>query len=272
MGEQNEELPVVFGYMGHFALSTNFFIEKYGGVHNAAAEYPMLCSIIDRYAPQLQSQLNGKVSPRTVVAARYTHVIDYTNFSLRDLFGKSAEQLSVMVTATKFRYAERVDDLPGRDMWGRFIDQSDEVAIELRINTDKIERFSARLSHCIGLHELYRKSKELGANNMLDMSTKLGSFDDRPLRELVFLRDAIEGKWKEKRMDTELYANPVLCLQEIKPCCVYSYYAALLKRVYSSKETEFANRIWPLFVKSLRFQWESSRSFSKLYPCDSSIT
>ena len=47
----------------------------------------------------------------------------------------------------------------------------------------------------------------------------------------------------------------------MKPCCIYSYYGALLKAIHASKHEEYAAGMWMVFVKSLRYQWDASYNF-----------
>jgi len=248
----------IIGYLSNFALHTNFYTQLYTGIWNVNGYFPTIYSLFNKFLPEKLEKTLGKRNIST--AAKYLHSIEWKKTDFHSIIMGSKTEESVVITAVKEKYEENPKE--GNDMWGKFIVNADEINIYTKFNTVKTKDFSDKLFKTIALVHSFMNDKD----GTFIKSIELEPYDYSPFDKLVLLQAAVQEKWKEKNIDLDTYGRVLYDLQKLfKPCCIFSLYASLLKSIYAASNNEsYIKLTWQTFLKHLRFQWETQKSFPKI--------
>ena len=120
-----------------------------------------------------------------------------------------------------------------------------------------------RLTKCADrINELIADAKN-GLAKSLHLSTiDFSMIDTTLLDHIEAVRRGILHRWNDRFAKLKVEFKKHECMDSIKPCCMFSFYGAILKNIYPViNKMDYAKNLWLNYLKALRGDWESEKSF-----------
>lgn len=146
-------------------------------------------------------------------------------------------------------------------VWSEFLEESDEINIQMITSKKKWNNFKEKLTnYADAVLELEDESSEAKDEKVELLGNELSKDDESQLRDLVVTLSSIVNKW------CGLYkgfkGKKPLHLDQIKPCCIFSFYGIILKAIYSTNNHSYSSKLWLTYLKLIRKEWNEKRSFN----------
>ncbi len=257
---EDHRLPAAtyFGYLGHYAIFTNFSTFEFADFQNGATRYPQLrdvlrdCIVVRRAMSAVPEGAN--------VHAQYQHFITRNSTDTRRMFSKKDIVRSVTMYASKRNHSEAAK--AGPDIWGDFIQKCDSVVVKIEALNKKRQQFEKKLKGFLEKMEANNNSpgKEL-RKSIQALSIDLSTVDRKQVDDMEIMRLGAVHKWEDLNSRLSKRLVKPRCLQSIRPCCIFSFYGTLVRNMLSFDSLEYVKVIWLNFLKFLRYDWENNNSF-----------
>lgn len=147
------------------------------------------------------------------------------------------------------------------NIWGKVITKADEITVKVELSKERTKKLKERVDRCSQNLKEAMKSSKSGESQIANTQADLYLTDPKFFNGIEFLRLKSKEKWNAWAKNVDSYARKHECLNSIKPCCTYSFYGAMLKWVYGTKDLEAVRGLWYGFLKLLHSELESDQQF-----------
>lgn len=83
--------------------------------------------------------------------------------------------------------------------------------------------------------------------------------DYKLIKDVISYQRLLDLKWRGKCASSEYPISKEDMLGYLKPCCIFSFYGALLTSITRNSDKGYAKHIWKAFIETLRSEWDCSK-------------
>ena len=249
--DYNRKAYSAYGYFCDTLAYTNFYTHDFNEVHDIYSLYPTFSSLYFKYLPRDLYNVSKKATFK--VAARYIYKATYSEYSLQSFFSGNQKEEIIEIYVDKNNYVES-----DKKAWADFVKSADLVTVKLRVEEPRFEKYKEKLTRCSQVYNKHRKSLSLIVSKIL-----LSDFW-KHLNDIKMLQRATYLKMVDDPIEEIIYPKIERLLEKMNPCHISSYYGAMLKKIYCTKNIDYVASIWVTFLAYLRKCWDSDKNFNML--------
>lgn len=144
-------------------------------------------------------------------------------------------------------------------MWERYIENCGEVTLEVTTKNKGLTYWKNKLETYIPLYNFYKENKNMLASEIVLPFSQINTIDNKNLKDIIYLQRALAIKWKGRFPNSEYLISKENMMGDFKPCCVFSFYGALLTSFGRNSDSGYPKRVWKTFMETLRIKWDSTK-------------
>ena len=109
-----------------------------------------------------------------------------------------------------------------------------------------------------GVLELAEMVEETKSEKVTLRDYELSQEDENQLRDLIITLNSTMNKWGD--LYKKFKGKKPSCLDQIKPCCIFSFYGIILKVIYSINNYNYSSKLWLTYLKCIKKEWDERRT------------